>query len=176
MKNWSYTINDEKHPHNGKTLWSGRYCAVVGFVFSFNKKTEELFILANKRGIGTPDFQGLWNCPCGFLEADESGEQGVAREIYEETGLNVDSSKFSLFGVQTDPAKSNNGNVSLRYVAVLGSDKLPELKYENVNGEENEVEDVKWININDIYEYEWAFGHDEVINQIKSFLQIKEII
>lgn len=167
-KNWSYTIREEGHPHNGKTLWSGRYCAVCGVVLFYNEDTGETFALANKRGNGTPDYQGFWNLPCGFLEANESGQQGVAREVYEETGLAVDSDLFELFGVETEPEKSNNGNVSIRYIAYLYGTELPKLKYKNINGEEGEVEDVKWINIaNQEYaEYEWAFNHQEILEDL----------
>lgn len=54
MRNWSYTI--EEGEHAGKTLWSGRYCAVAAFAFC--KIKGEWCVLANQRGEGTPDFQG----------------------------------------------------------------------------------------------------------------------
>ena len=174
MINWSYTINDESHPMNGKTLWSGRYCAVVGFVIIHKTDDNNFYILANKRGDGTPDYQGYWNCPCGFLEADESAEQGVAREILEETGFNIEPAILKFLGVETDPEKSNNGNVSLRYYTIIESDNLPKLKYENINGELDEVSDVKWINIDNINEYQWAFHHETIINSIKDNLLINK--
>ena len=90
MKNWSYTIKEGEH--KGVTLWSGRYCAVAAFVFC--KLKGEWCILANQRGKGTPDYQGYWNCVCGYLEADESAEQGCAREVYEETGVKINPNKF----------------------------------------------------------------------------------
>ena len=62
MKNWSYTIKEGEH--TGKTLWSGRYCAVAAFVFC--KIFGTWCVLANKRGSGTPNYQGYWNCSCGF--------------------------------------------------------------------------------------------------------------
>ncbi len=36
-----------------------------------------------------PPAQGLWSLPGGRLEAHESAETGVAREVVEETGLTV---------------------------------------------------------------------------------------
>ena len=74
MKNWSYTITDKEHPHYGETLWSGRYCTCTAFVLLIDR-TDRVFILANKRGSGAPDYQGYWNCPCGYIEADEDLKQ-----------------------------------------------------------------------------------------------------
>ena len=90
-KNWSYKITDPNHPKCGTTLWSGRYCAVTGIVMRYIYNPvlgkNDVYVLANLRGPGTPDYQGYWNMPCGFLERNESGEQGVAREILRNVDL-----------------------------------------------------------------------------------------
>lgn len=168
-KNWSYKITDPNHPKCGTTLWSGRYCAVTGIVirYIYNPMLgkNNIYVLANLRGPGTPDYQGYWNMPCGFLERNESGEEGVAREIFEECGLEIFPGEFDLYGVETDPVKSNNGNVTIRYISIDEVSELPELKYTNINGEDGEVESVKWINIRDIKNYKWAFGHKELIDK-----------
>ena len=180
-KNWSYKITDPNHPKCGTTLWSGRYCAVTGIVIKklitektipslmkTGKPIFDYYVLANLRGPGTPDYQGYWNLPCGFLERNESGEQGVAREIFEECGFEILPGEFDLYGVETDPVKSNNGNVTIRYISIDEVSELPELKYININGEDGEVESVKWINIRDIKNYKWAFGHKELIDEVTS--------
>lgn len=46
-----------------------------------------MYFLANKRGTETPDFQGYWNCPCGYIDFDETEEDAVCREIMEETDM-----------------------------------------------------------------------------------------
>lgn len=163
-KNWSYKITDPNHPKCGTTLWSGRYAAVTGAVLiSCN---EEIFVLANKRGSGTPDYQGYWNLPCGFLERNETGEEGVCREIFEECGLKLDPHQFDLLSVETDPRTCNNGNVTIRYISLNWVKELPKLKYENINGETDEVESVKWINVKDVDKYQWAFNHGILIHRI----------
>ena len=163
-KNWPYKITDPNHPKCGTTLWSGRYCAVTGIVLV--NCNEEIFVLANKRGSGTPDYQGYWNMPCGFLERNESGEEGVCREIFEECGLKLDPHQFDLLSVETNPETCNNGNVTIRYISLNCVKELPKLKYENINGETDEVESVKWINIKDVDNYQWAFGHGILIHHI----------
>ncbi len=41
-----------------------------------------------KRGIEPR--KGFWNLPCGFLENQETIEQGATREVHEETGATVE--------------------------------------------------------------------------------------
>lgn len=157
-KNWSYKIPDG--PHAGKVLWSGRYCCVAAFVF---RRINGIWsVLANKRGPGTPDFQGCWNAVCGFLEANESAEQGCSREVFEETGYEIKPEKFLQVFTHTDPETSNNANVTIRHIAIffeheLGPRQIPD------GGEEGEVDDVKWISIDEIGRYSWAFNHLEII-------------
>lgn len=166
MKNWSYTIPEGEH--KGKTLWSGRYCAVSAFVFC--EFPDGWKILANKRGVGTPDYQGKWNAPCGYLEADENATQGCAREVYEETGVEISPSRFQFIYVETEPELCNNSNVSLRYISILhyGLDNVSISKEAVLNGEgeKDEVESIAWISIRDIDNYEWAFDHLNVIKEI----------
>ena len=157
-KNWSYKITDG--PHTGKTLWSGRYCAVAAFVF---RRIEGIWtVLANKRGPGTPDYQGCWNAVCGFLEANETAQQGCSREIFEETGYEIKPEKFLQVYTQTDPETSNNGNVTLRHITII-TEKENLVRELPKGGEENEVDDVKWIPISQIANYKWAFNHEKTI-------------
>lgn len=157
-KNWSYKIPDG--PHAGTTLWSGRYCAVAAFVF---RRIDGIWsVLANLRGSGTPDYQGCWNAVCGFLEANETAQQGCSREIFEETGYKIKPEKFLQVYTQTDPETSNNGNVTLRHIAIIFENEEV-YKAKPIGGEENEVDDVKWIPIDGVCDYKWAFNHEKTI-------------
>lgn len=156
-KSYSYTIPDG--PHKGETLWSGRYIAVSCVILAHEvvNDNECWFVLANKRGSGTPDDQGKWNMPCGYLDGGESATAACARETAEECGVYIASRLFKLINVETAPEKCNKGNVSLRHLCILSkrADILNKLK----GGETNEVDDVQWIPIEDIDKYEWAFNH-----------------
>ena len=163
MRNWSYTITDKEHPHFGETLWSGRYCACTAFIFMVDRMNK-IFILANKRGLGTPDYQGYWNCPCGYIESNEDLYQACSRETLEETGYYINPNKFTFYEVETDPEKCNNGNISLRCFTILVPEEIPEQIA--LSGEQDEVAAVKWIPIDNIESYLWAFGHIKVIKDI----------
>lgn len=149
---------------DGKTYWISRSVAVVGFVFA--RVNKQLCILANKRGEGTPDFQGKWNVPCGYLDYDETGEEGCVREIFEETGVKLNPTDMKFIQVNTDPVNSNRQNVSLRYRTYLSEEFAKNITFTNKNSESNEVDDIRWIPIKDIDNYEWAFNHNELIKNM----------
>lgn len=147
-----------------RILYDGRYCAVAGFVFAIID--GKYSVLANVRGPGCPDFCGFWNCPCGYLERDEDGEEGIRRELREETGVFISPGILKFTEAQTDPWTSNNGNVTLRYVVRnLGFHKSTNFKFSQNGGEEGEVSKVAWIPVSDVNSYNWAFGHGELIRK-----------
>ena len=158
-----------RFPYDRRTLYDGRYCAVSAFVFAVvNGKYS---VLANQRGNGTPDFQGCWNCPCGFLERNEDSKTGAAREIHEETMEIIEPEKLKVVYIETEPEKCNNGNVTIRHRAFIG-------KQEQINkgrawtvehyggGEKDEVNNVLWIPVDNIDLFEWAFHHEDTIRSL----------
>lgn len=113
MKNYSITI--ETGEHAGETVWVHRSIAVAGFIFC--RINNEWCVLANQRGEGAPDFQGYWNCPCGYLDFDETLAEACSREIYEETGVKIEPSALYMCSVNDDPKDSNRQNVTMTNVS-----------------------------------------------------------
>lgn len=84
--------------------------------------------------------RGLWSIPAGFMEENESLEQGAAREMIEESGVQVDPAELALYRVVSLPDLSqvyvvfrvqlrtippmNPGPESLD-VALIGESDLP---------------------------------------------------
>jgi ADP-ribose pyrophosphatase YjhB (NUDIX family) len=159
-----------------RTLYDGRYCAVSGFFFAV--VDGKYSVLAEKRGEGTPDFQGMWCCPCGFLEGDENAKEGIKRETYEECGIEIEYDKIRFVEAETEPALCNNGNVTLRHTGFLGKQaKIErELWTEDRGGEKKEVAEVAWIPLTHVDRYEWAFGHAEVIKEYAKGWFLKKIL
>ena len=165
-KKWDETpIDNFPFYYCGKEYWYSRAVATVPFVFCKNKENKWC-ILANKRGKGTPDFQGYWNAPCGYLQFHVTGEENCAKEVFEETSVEVPIEKFKLFGVETNPS-NNRQNVSLRYYALLDG-VIDDYQTNSDNSEEDEVDEIKWIPLDEVENYKWAFSHDNRIKELES--------
>ena len=132
------------------------------------------YVAIGKRGKAMPDKSGLWNLPAGYLDFDESAPDAARREAWEEVGLDINEIlktheiiKEHLeqpWYVKSTPDE-NRQNVTLRYglmIKVLNTDSLPVLVANN-DCEPNEVDAAMWININELNNYKFAFGHDKVI-------------
>ena len=170
MKNFSVKVD-------GKEYWISRSVAVVGFFFRHNTETNQIEALVEKRGKGAADYRLKLCVPCGYLDFDETAEQAVVRELYEECGVEIPATNLTLFYVNTNPS-ANRQNISLHYTRMLDMSKRYEPNLDNASGgEENEVEWAKWIPVleyNDnasgfvpmeilTKDNEWAFGHNKDI-------------
>lgn len=156
MKNFSFTaVNPDTKEL--QVFWYSRSVAGVIVVFAENKYGE-ICILANKRGQGCPDFVGYWCCPCGYLDFNESIEDAVIRECREETGITLNKKDVHFINY-SDSLEENNQNVVFRFVAVLPKT----VKTSNIENEKDETEEIKWIPLTEVKNYNWAFKHDELI-------------
>ncbi len=169
-------VNWQKKPlknfpfiHKGKEFWYSRAVAVVHFVFAKNEDNEWC-VLANKRGDGTPDYNGYWNCPCGYLDFDESGEEAAQRETFEETNIYIKKDDIKFISVNTSP-KSNRQNVTLRYASVL-TKPCTDYDLNSSNSEDKEVDDIAWIPLKNKDNYLWAFNHGNLIDSMVEKLNL----
>ena len=153
MKNFKVTAQED-----GKEYWISRSCAVVGIVFVIDKYGIQ--VLCAQRGPGAADYQGLWNCPCGYIDWDESGEEAVSREVFEETGVQIPIGKWKLIGAQTSPL-ANKQNITLRYLAIIPIDEFN--IHTSHKGELNEVAKVDLISFDHVSKLQWAFDHNKLI-------------
>ena len=151
-----------------REYWISRSIAVVVFVFA--KDTfGETYILAEQRGAGTPDpeYVGKYCVPCGYLDYDETIVQAAQRELNEETGLTIPTSDFKLVNINDLPESDKRQNVTFRYIVnsnILVED-LSKL-FTTKNSEKDEVSSIKFIELKDIDNYEWAFNHQKLIKEI----------
>jgi len=167
MKKFKNTPNIE-HKVDGKSIWQSRSVAVVGTIMI--RIGEEIFVLVSKRGKAALDEKGKWNLTCGYLDYDETIQEAIERELWEETGLDLDILRPNLIYSKLDQPwrihskpDANRQNVSCHFGCLAEVDKLPELSLEN-NEIEGEVESAIWLPIDDVNKYDWAFNHNEIIS------------
>lgn len=103
---------------------------------------------------------GLWCLPCGFMDFNETPLLACMRELHEETGVEIRGS--DIRNADFDRPHSLNGT-ALQFVFNLFD--FPQVK---INTEE--CTEHKWVNVLELVNYEWAFGHDNLIERLASKL------
>jgi 8-oxo-dGTP pyrophosphatase MutT (NUDIX family) len=153
--------------------WISRAPAVVGIVFAFGVEGGSR-VLVIKRSNEMRDEPNKYGAPSGYLDWDESGFDGMIREVYEETSLYLpDYDPFLIYNnheqpfyVHTDPLTDKNQNVSLTYLMVYDFHKEPDFFPKEIeNYTDKETAKVEWLKLQDFYntQYEWAFNHNNRI-------------
>lgn len=69
---------------------------VSGYIFA-----EDSLLLIRR---GLAPYEGKWAPPTGFVEAGESLDAAIAREVFEEVGLSIPSDRYVPFGIISLPA------------------------------------------------------------------------
>ena len=152
------------NPETGEVEWIARNIAVVVMIIGYDKNLNK-YVLANKRGEKTPDpeFRGCWCMPCGYLDYDETIKEAAVRETFEETGVKLNIKNLILFYTNDNPKDDKRQNVTFRYRYII-KEYIEDIKLTSKNSEDKEVSDIKWIPINELSNYKWAFNHDKIIN------------
>ena len=150
-----YTIMEEgkycyKYPHPAVTT----DCVVFGF------DGKRLNILLIERG--AEPFKGCWAFPGGFMNIDETAEQGAMRELCEETGLKLEYLKqFGTFSaVHRDPRERV---ITIAFYALA--------RKSDVHGGDDAAK-AQWFPIEDVPPL--AFDHDYILR--KATEQLKKDI
>lgn len=128
-----------KYPHPSVTT----DCVIFGF------DGDSLQILLIERGI--EPFKGRWAFPGGFLNPDETAEEGAERELREETGLT--GAFIKQFHTYTDPNRDPRERViTIAFYALV--------RIQEVKGGDDAAK-AKWFPINEIPQL--AFDHDRIL-------------
>lgn len=164
MNNFSVIKDDKEY-------WVARNVAVVCFVFA--PVNGEWCVLANQRGKGTPNYQGLWNAPCGYLDYHETTKEAAIRETFEETGVKINHAKFWSFN--DDPKKDDLQNVTFQYYSIITNPQPNTISVStdhNRGSEVDEVGAISWIPLSKVDAFEWAFEHATRIKELVKELEL----
>ncbi len=134
-------------------------------IFGLDTTENIVKILLIKR-LNEP-FKDKWALPGGFVDMDETAEQGVIRELEEETHLK--GINFEQFTTASTPDRDPRGrSVSVIFWAVA--------KIDNTAKAGDDAKEVKWHNISNLPQL--AFDHSEIVNSaiktLKTRLKNKE--
>lgn len=135
-KKYSY-----KYPHPAVTT----DCVIFGF------DGTKLHILLIERGI--EPYKGKWAFPGGFLNIDESCEEGALRELHEETGLTgVYIEQFHTF---SEPKRDPRERViTVAYYALV---RIQDVKAGD------DATNARWFALDNIPQL--AFDHDQLLRE-----------
>lgn len=166
--------NEEITLPDGRIIWLSRSCTVVVTVWCI--VDDMPYLLIGKRGAGCPDEVGKWNLPCGYLDWDETLSEAAEREVHEETGLDIRVAQKNADSIiksymqhpwkissEVSGRKESKQNISHHFALVYKAKKLPKLSMEYC--EPDEVSDLKWIQQEEINNFEYAFGHFAIIQE-----------
>ncbi len=98
-------------PHCGR--YSNRGLAVDAIIVRGN----QVLLIKRKE----EPCKGMWATPGGFVDFDETTEEALAREVREETGLSVLTSKF--LSLNSDPARDPRQVVCAVYLVTVPPDQ-----------------------------------------------------
>jgi 8-oxo-dGTP pyrophosphatase MutT (NUDIX family) len=156
--------NEEVKLVDGRTAWLSRSPASICIILGVCN--EKIFVLVEKRS-PIMDEGNKYCVVSGYMDFNETSWETCIRETYEETGLNLLKYKFlnkdykNPFFVNTDPSE-NRQNIALCHCVIINFNKLPK---EVELFKNREIVKVKWINVNMLKQYDFAFNHDKRIYQ-----------
>lgn len=111
---------------------------------------------------------GKWSLPAGFLDRDETVEEGVLRELREETGWQ--GKIISLFRINSRPDRPHEDRQNVSFDFLIKPIKI-------VGKPDLESSKVEWIPIEKLLPFDqFAFDHGESIKMYLEYRKKKFII
>lgn len=111
-------------------------------------KDDEILLIKRKN----EPFKDKWALPGGFVEYNETVEDAVIREIFEETGLQTNIVK--IIGVYSDPKRDPRGHIiTLAYLLKIKKGDI-------ISGDD--ASDVRFFSLNKLPLL--SFDHEIIIN------------
>ena len=105
--------------------------------------------------------RGKWNIPAGHLDPKETIFEGAKREVFEETGCEVE-----LTGVLQVSNKVLENDV---WMSVIFSTKLTK---ENIKFDKSEILDVKWFTYEEILNMKDELrAYDWIVNSVSALVE-----
>jgi len=136
----------------GEKVWKSRNIATCTCVIRASADGEDLEVLAVKRGKDVTN-SGQYCLPCGYLDWGEDVQGAAVRELFEEANFKIDPKELEFYQIDSDPNKTLQ-NVTIHFCTFTVED------VESYTPKDfGEVEEILWIGVKDVADYDWAFDH-----------------
>ena len=83
----------------------------------------------------------------------------------EETGINISRDDLEFVFLDTKPNNTRQSMI-VGYAAFFNVEDTDNWKFTTQYAEENEVSEIKWINVRDIEKYKWSYRQMGYFNQV----------
>ena len=149
--------------------FKSKRCNDCGFIYYFNPLAATVAIITNNRGeilVATRSKEpakGTLDLPGGFCDSYETAEEGIIREVLEETGLKVTATEY-LF---TIPNVYNYSGMELHTMDMFFKCNIEDC---NEIMADDDVADLRWIEINELRSEE--FGLQSIKKSIEKFKEL----
>lgn len=159
---------------DGKEVYRVRSTAVVVCIVCWHNNIPHVLMLERGKAV---DHSGLWCLPCGYLDWDETLDEAVLREVYEETGLDLTSipqeqiihyDRGMPHDINSLPSENRQNIAHIFGIAIKGP--LPQLNPTEAIAS-GEVDSVEWVRLSAIPSNEdletsaiknmFAFNHNQ---------------
>lgn len=161
----------EYNKETGK--WESKYwhpaLTTDAVVFGFDKDKGTLQVLLIKRGMAKPGevpaFEGCWALPGGFVKQDESTDECVRRELFEESSMKLFNNDKGIEPEFIEQLKtySELGRDPREYVATVAYYALVKKDEYVIKGGDDAAE-AQWFSIDELPELNLAFDHSQIID------------
>jgi len=149
--------------------FKSRHCASCGFTYYQNPSAATAAFVLNSRGEllvarrAKDPAKGTLDLPGGFVDNGETGEQGIRREIKEETGLEVEKVEY-LFSIPNVYRYSGMDihTLDMFYICHADNDTLKAA---------DDVAECAWVPLREVYVE--RFGLRSIRQAVHTFLQLK---
>lgn len=130
---------------------------VDSVVFCKGNKHFKVLLIQRKND----PFKDEWALPGGFVNEGENLETAAKRELFEETGVRVESmQQVQAFG---EPGRDPRGHtISIAFLSRIYCEE--DLK------PADDAKDAQWFDLEKLHSMKLAFDHDEIINVAQQFL------
>jgi 8-oxo-dGTP diphosphatase len=108
---------------------------------------------------GNPPFEGQWALPGGYLEVDEDLAPAAARELHEETGIELRPDDLRQLRAYGEPGRDPRGRtISVAHLVELGEATEPQ------GG--SDAAEARWLPVDELLDGDdLAFDHSTILRE-----------